>query len=185
MNTEAVILIAVGVVVVAGIAVWAYFRNRSQKLQQRFGPEYGRTVREMGGRIRAEEALEKREKRIERLQIRQLPAADQRRFAQEWREVQARFVDDPRLSLTEADNLVGELMKRRGYPMAEFEQRAADISVDHPLVVDNYRAAHTVALRHERGEANTEDMRQAMVHYRTLFEELMGTGETATTGVRR
>ena len=186
MDTRALIAIVVVVVLIAAaIALWAYFRNRSRKLRQRFGPEYERAVRETGGRRRAEEVLEKREKRVDRLQLRPLQSADQTRFLQQWRQVQARFVDDPRLALTQADALVSEVMSARGYPVAEFEQRAADVSVDHPLVVENYRAAHAIALRHRRGEASTEDLRQAMVHYRTLFEDLIGAQEIITTEVRR
>lgn len=186
MDSKTLIAIVVVVVLIAaGFAVWAFLRKRSQKLQQRFGPEYDRTIREMGGRRRAEEVLEKREKRVNRLQIRPLRPADQARYSQQWRQVQADFVDDPTLAFTEADRLVGELMKARGYPVADFEQRAADISVDHPLVVENYRAAHAIALRHRRGQASTEDLRQAMVQYRTLFDDLLGVRETTTAEVRR
>jgi hypothetical protein len=185
MNTETVIVVVAVVVVLAGFALWAYFRQRSRKLEQRFGPEYDRTVREMGGRRRAEGVLEKREKRVDRLQIRPLEPADQSRFAEQWRGVQTRFVDDPKRSVSDADTLVGELMNVRGYPMADFEQRAADISVDHPIVVDNYRTAHAIVLRHRRGEASTEDLRQAMVHYRTLFEELMGARDYIPMEVKR
>jgi hypothetical protein len=186
MDTRVLIaIVVVGVLIAAGIVIWAYFRNRSRKLQQRFGPEYERAIRETGGRRRAEEVLEKRERRVDRLQLRPLQPADQTRLAQEWRQVQARFVDDPKSAPTEADALVAEVMSVRGYPVVDFDQRAADISVDHPLVVENYRAAHAIALRHRRGEASTEDLRQAMVHYRTLFEDLMGAREMTTTEVRR
>lgn len=172
------ILIAIVIILVAaGIAMWAYLRNRSQKLQHRFGPEYDRAVRERGGRLRGEHVLEKREKRVEELHIRPLRPADQARFKEDWRQVQARFVDDPSIALSQADDLVGELMNLLGYPVVDFEQRAADISVDHPFVVENYRAAHAIALRHRRGVASTEDLRQAMVHYHTLFNDLLGARE--------
>jgi len=178
-------VVAILVVVVAIAATWAYLRKRSQKLHARFGPEYDRTVEEIGSRRRAEEVLEKREKRVSKLHIRPLAPADQARFAEQWRHVQADFVDDPNLAFSHADALVTDLMQLRGYPVTDFDQRAADISVDHPQVVENFRAAHAVALRHGRGEASTEDLRQAMIHYRALFDELLGTTEVATTGVRR
>jgi hypothetical protein len=186
MDTRVLVAVIVAVVLVAGaITFWTYLRNRSRKLHERFGPEYERAIREMGGRRHAEEVLEKREKRVDRLHIRPLRPADQTRFKEEWRQVQARFVDDPNRALNEADELVGELMNVRGYPVVDFEQRAADISVDHPFVVENYRAAHTITLRHRRGEASTEDLRQAMVQYRTLFDELLGARELVTTEVRK
>lgn len=186
MDTPVFVGIIVAVVLVAsGVAMWGSMRARSRKLQQRFGPEYDRAMREMGGRLRAEQMLAKREKRVDQLQLRPLRPNDQTRFAQRWRLVQADFVDDPRLAFSEADELVRELMKARGYPMADFEQRAADISVDHPLVAENYRVAHAIALRHQRGEASTEDLRQAMVQYRILFEDLMGDREHATMEASR
>lgn len=165
--------------------MWGYMRARSRKLQRRFGPEYDRTLREMGGRRRAEKALEKREKRVDQLQLRPLRPGDHERFTQHWQLVQADFVDDPRLAFSEADSLVRELMKARGYPAADFDQRAADISVDHPRVAENYRVAHAIALRNGRGEAHTEDLRQAMVHYRILSEDLMGDREHATMEASR
>lgn len=186
MNTPVLIAIIVVVVVfAAGIALWAYLRQRTRKLHDRFGPEYDRTILELGGRRKAEEALEKREKRVDRFHIRPLQTADQAQFSEQWRQVQSRFVDNPKLAVGEADKLVGDLMSVRGYPMADFDQRAADISVDHPQVVENYRAAHGIALRHRRGEATTEDLRQAMVHYRTLFDDLMVAREATPTEVRR
>ncbi len=186
MNNPIFAGIIVAVVLVAsGVAMWGFMRARSRKLQQRFGPEYDRALREMGCRWRAEQVLEKREKRVDQLQLRPLRHGDQERFAQHWRLVQADFVDDPRLAFSEADALVRDLMKARGYPQSDFEQRAADISVDHPLVAENYRAAYAIALRHARGEASTEDLRQAMVQYRILFEDLMGDREHATLEVRR
>ena len=182
------VLVAIIVVVVlcaAGAALWVYLQQPTRHLHERFGPEYDRTVHEMGGRRQAESALEKREKRVERLHLRPLEAADQASFTEQWRQVQARFVDSPQMAVSEADTLVGELMSVRGYPVADFEQRAADISVDHPHVVENYRSAHAIALRHKRGEASTEDLRQAMVHYRTLFDDLLVAREATVTEVRR
>lgn len=186
MNTQVLVAIIVVVVLVAiGIGIWAYLRDRTRKLHDRFGPEYDRTIREVGNRRQAEEVLAKREKRVDRFHIRPLEPADQTRFTEQWRQVQARFVDDPKMAVAEADSLVADLMNARGYPVSDFEQRAADISVDHPHVVENYRGAHAIALRHQRGEASTEDLRQAMVHYRTLFDDLLGAREGTPVEVKR
>lgn len=114
-------------------------------------------------------------KRVEKFPIRELAVDERERFVTEWRVVQSRFVDDPKGAVREADELVSRLMQARGYPMSDFEQRAADISVDHPRVVDNYRAAHMIALRHRKGEATTEDLRSAIIYYRSLFDELLQT----------
>ncbi|HZS29247.1 MAG TPA: hypothetical protein VFB76_18625 [Candidatus Angelobacter sp.] len=172
MDPGTIIIIAVIVVAVLAIAWFVTRRRRSEALRQRFGPEYERTVREQGP-ARAESELLERKQRVDKFSIRELGAAERERFITEWRAVQARFVDDPKGSVSEADNLVTRVMQARGYPMSDFEQRAADISVDHPRVVDNYRAAHEIALRHRRGEATTEDMRNAIIYYRSLFEELL------------
>lgn len=180
MSTTALILIGVLIVIVAGMAVFIFLqKRRTAGLRTRFGPEYDRTIKESGDRRLAEAALEDRKTRVERFQIRPLAPGDRARFVESWRKVQARFVDDPRGATTEADQLLGDVMSTRGYPVSDFEQRAADISVDHPLVVENYRAAHNIALRHAQGKASTEDLRQAIIHYRTLFEELIGKEELA------
>ena len=163
--------------VLIGAIVWITLnRMRSQKLRQRFGPEYDRTIREEGNVRKAEAELAARAKRVAKLHIRPLSPSDAERFDTAWRGVQARFVDDPHGAVTEADRLVGELMATRGYPVGEFEQRVADISVDHPDVVVNYRAAREIAVLHSQGKANTEDLRKAMVHYRALFRDLLETG---------
>jgi FtsZ-interacting cell division protein ZipA len=185
MHAATVIIIAVIVVILFGVAFWYFQRQRSSKIRRRFGPEYERTVTETGDRRKAEQILEKREKRVQGFPIRALPQSDRERFAIAWRGVQAQFVDDPKTAVTRADQLVADLMNVRGYPVADFEQRAADLSVDHPVVIENYRAAHDIALRHQRGEASTEDLRRAMVHYRTLFEDLLGSRETMHAEVRR
>ena len=169
------VLVVVAVVAAAGAVWYAWRSKRSQQLQERFGPEYERTVNTEGDRRKAEATLEARARRVDALQIRPLSPADATRFSDAWRAVQARFVDDPRGAVTEADRLVGEVMTLRGYPVGDFEQRVADISVDHPDVVMNYRAARDIAVRHNRGEASTEDLRQAMVHYRALFTDLLQT----------
>lgn len=167
------VVIVIAVIAVAAIAFVAMRKRRSVKLRERFGPEYDRVVRQEGDPRKAEGVLEFREKRRGKFKLRPLAAADKSSFAVRWNEVQSRFVDDPRGAVTVADSLITEVMQARGYPIGEFEQRAADISVDYPVIVENYRAAHTIALRHSAGQASTEDLRQAMVHYRTLFQELL------------
>jgi hypothetical protein len=173
MMNSTVVVILVAAIVLAGITVLAFQYFRTRRLRERFGPEYTRAVREAGDRKSAESKLEKLEKRVERLRIRAIEPADRDRFLRSWRSVQTRFVDDPRSALTEADHLLGEVMSARGYSVSDFESRAEDISVDHPHVVEHYRAGHDIVLRHGRGLASTEDMRQAMIHYRTLFDELV------------
>jgi hypothetical protein len=171
-----VLIVAVGAIV-AGVMMQ---RQRTQRLRQRFGPEYTRTVDEFGGRTKAEAELTKRELRVARLNITPLASADAARFSQAWNALQGRFIDNPKGVVGEADRLVRELMVKRGYPMGDFERRAADISVDHPGVVTTYRAAQAIAVRAERGEADTEQLRKAVVHYRTLFDELLEVQPTST-----
>jgi hypothetical protein len=168
------IVIAIGIVAILAIVAWAmYNRRRSRMLQDRFGPEYGRAVAELGSKRQAETELASRQRRREELAIRPLAPAARERYVGMWRKTQARFVDDPAGAVGEADHLVIEVMRERGYPMEDFEQRAADVSVDHPHVVDNYRAAHAISMANDHGKASTEDLRQAMVHYRGLFDELL------------
>jgi hypothetical protein len=169
------IIIAIIVMVAAGIGGMLFTRKRrTERLRTQFGGvEYARAVNEGGGRRKAEAALDQRADRVEGLHIRPLAAGDRARFVESWGRVQARFVDGPGGAVTDADRLLGDVMSTRGYPVSDFEQRAADISVDHPQVLENYRAAHQTALRQANGQANTEDLRQAMIHYRTLFEELV------------
>lgn len=165
------IAVAIAIIIVAALVI---VRNkRSERLQSRFGPEYERTVHETGNVRKAEATLQARETRVERFHIRPLTREDANWFSDEWRRVQALFVDDPANAVTRADRLVGEAMTARGYPVGDFEQRVEDISVDHPNVVMNYRAARDIAERHARHAASTEDLRQAMVHYRALFSELL------------
>ena len=186
MDTGIIILIVVAVVLllVGGLvaARLGAGKRRSKQLRDRFGPEYDRAVDQHGGRKEAEEKLTERQERREGLDIRSLEPDKQQRFAVEWRRVQGRFVDAPQEAVRESDHLVKEVMRQRGYPVEDFDQRADDISVDHPHVVDNYRSAGDIAERNERGEASTEDLRQATVHYRALFEELL---ETNVTGGRQ
>ena len=170
-------IIVAGVVAVAllALAAWFFFQKKKQstRLQQRFGPEYTRTIDELGGRTKAEAELKAREKRVEDLTITPLAPAEAARFSQAWNALQARFVDNPKGVVVQADQLVRELMLKRGYPMGDFERRAADISVDHPKVVETYRAAQAIAVRDQRGQADTEELRKAVVHYRALFDELL------------
>jgi hypothetical protein len=183
MDTQLMWIIAAAVVVAVIVALLALRRQRSERLRQRFGPEYERTVREAGDVRKAEAALEARAARVKRLHIHPLSARDAQQFSEAWRVVQAQFVDDPRGAVTQADHLVGEIMQARGYPVAEFQQRVEDISVDHPSVVMNYRAARSIAESHARGQASTEDLRQAMVHHRALFAELLGQAPTGKESV--
>jgi hypothetical protein len=148
-------------------------RSTTANLRQKFGPEYERAVREHGSERKAEAKLADREKRVEKLNIRELDPMERERFSRQWKSVQSRFVDSPKGVVAEADDLVSSLMKTRGYPVADFDQRAADISVDHPRLVENYRSAHEIALRVGKNRASTEDLRTAMIHYRSLFEELV------------
>lgn len=186
-------LVIAGVLVVIGIiAFMAASRaktKRSEGLQERFGPEYERTMEKTGDQRAAEKQLEAREERREKLQIRDLDPATRDRYLTEWRNTQTQFVDDPSPAVRDADSLVMNVMRERGYPVDDFDQRAEDISVDHPQVADNYRAAHRISLADDEGQATTEDLRQAMVHYRDLFDELLGgpgspgTGNNARDGI--
>jgi hypothetical protein len=171
----AIAVVAALLALVAGTGAWFVLRKRrTERLRTQFGNvEYARTVKDGGSRRQAEAALDKRAERVEKLHIRPLAVADRTRFIESWARVQARFVDSPGGAVTDADQLLGDVMSTRGYPMSDFEQRAADISVDHPHVLDNYRAGHESALRQTQGKASTEDLRKAMIHYRTLFEELV------------
>lgn len=165
----ALVLIAIAVAVI-GLVIAR--RRRKAKLQQEFGPEYDRAVREVGPK-RADTELLAREKRVARFSLRPLTADEWQSFTDRWQSVQSRFVDDPVGSVADADELVDRLMAARGYPMSDFEQRAADLSVGHAIVVENYRAAHAIAMRHRAGQATTEDLRNAFIHYRALFTELL------------
>jgi hypothetical protein len=180
-TTQIAIIIAIAVVVVASIGIWLFTRKRrTERLRAQFGgTEYSRAVKEGGSRRQAEAVLDKRADRVESLHIRPLGPGDRARFLESWRGVQARFVDGPGGAVTEADQILGDVMSARGYPVSDFEQRAADISVNYPLVLENYRAAHSIAVRQTRGQASTEELRQAMIHYRTLFEELVAEPELA------
>jgi hypothetical protein len=182
MNLSGNVVVAIVIALIVGIilgalAIYLSQQARTRRLKEHFGPEYGRVVAETGNRSRAEAMLEHRRKRVEQLQIRSLEPNERAHFQEGWREVQARFVDNPGAALSEADRLISEVMSIEGYPMQDFEQRAADISVDHPLVIENYRGAHEITVRNAQGHATTEELRKAMLHYRALFEELVGQTE--------
>ena len=166
-------VVVIVLLIVVGVALFVRNRRKTTAgFRNRFGPEYDRAVREHGSVHKAEAKLEDREERVEGLKIR-AQAAERGRFVADWQSVQSRFVDHPKSAVTEADELVSSLMQARGYPVADFDQRAADISVDHPRLVENYRSAHGVAVRLGRDEASTEDLRTAMIQYRNLFDELV------------
>jgi hypothetical protein len=166
----AMVVVAV-VVLLAAVVVGR--RRRTQRLKQRFGPEYERTVSATGERQAAEKELAERERTRDKLDIVELPATTRQEYANRWRTVQSAFVDDPSSALGDADRLVTEVMRARGYPVDDFDRRAADVSVDHPTVVENYRAAHAIHVAQQHGDIGTEAQRQAFVHYRALFEKLL------------
>jgi len=173
------IVIAALVIAVAGGFAWAFTQQqRRRRIRERFGPEYDRALREAGTPQKADALLEARARRVQKLKLRSLSPEQRDTFAREWQRVQAMFVDDPDEAVAAADRLVSEVMAARGYPLDDFETRAADLSVDHPRVVDNYRTARNLADRRRRGEAGTEELRQAVVNYRALFEDLLDTRET-------
>ena len=176
MDTTLWIIIAIVAIALVAVAAVAWFvaqQKRSENLRRGFGSEYDRTVDEYGDKGKAESELKARQKRVSKFDIKPLDPNDRERYAKSWAATQARFVDAPAEAVGEADGLVNEVMRARGYPMGDFDQQAADISVDHPHVVENYRSARAIAERNEAGEATTEDLRQAMVHYRELFNDLL------------
>ena len=170
------IMLAGVVILVIAVLAWMFVqkrRNTTAGLRHKFGPEYERAVQQQGSERKAEARLADRQQRVEKLNIRDLDPMERERFSKQWESIQSRFVDSPRGAVAEADDLVSSLMKTRGYPVSDFDQRADDISVDHPRVVENYRSAHEIALRVGQNGASTEDLRTAMIHYRSLFEELV------------
>ena len=175
LDPKIIALAVVAILIIVAVAV-IYVRKRKSTtadLRKKFGPEYDRAVRVHGSERKAEAKLEDREKRVDKLDIRDLDPMERERFSKRWESIQSRFIDSPKGAVVEADDLVSSLMKTRGYPLADFDQRAADISVDHPRMVENYRSAHEIALRVGKNEATTEDLRTAMIHSRALLEELV------------
>ena len=183
--TSIVILIIVLLVIVAAVGLYLFQQQRSKRLRSRFGPEYERAVQEHGSALKAEQALRAREKRMEKMHLRPLSDAERERFGHQWQQIQSRFVDDPAGSIREADHLVYEVMMVRGYPMADFEHRAEDISVDHPEVVQTYRSAHEIALSEKEGKATTEDLRKGLVYYRELSDNLIEVPVAGSREVQR
>ncbi len=183
MDTREMVLVVIALVAIVMVVMLLLVRKRrSERLKQQFGPEYDRTVKEHGAQ-RAEAVLAEREQRVKKLAIHPLSRDDRERYVLEWTQVQKHFVDNPSLAVDEADKLVTTVMAARGYPMGDFEQRAADVSVNYPGVVQNYRSARSIVVRRSKGQATTEDMRQAMVYYRSLFDELLDLPKTENIGV--
>jgi len=171
------ILVVAFVIVLIAVAAWIFMqKRRTNALRSKFGPEYDRAVRAEGTSKQAERVLAERQKRIQQFEIKPLSETDRRKFGEAWEQQQAYFVDQPREAVRNADKLLTEVMKVRGYPVADFEQRAADVSVDHPVVVENYRVAHRIALEDSEHPATTEQLREAMIHYRALFADLLHDG---------
>ncbi len=175
MSTGSTVLVVIVVIVLVVLAGVAWYTYRSRQLRSRFGPEYERAVEAGGGRLSAERELRQREQRHAQLELRPLSDQARQRYQRAWEDVQARFVDDPAAAVGTADELVTRLIEERGYPTGEFDQQVADLSVEHAATLDRYRQAHDISLRNERGEADTEELRQALVHYRALFADLLGT----------
>jgi hypothetical protein len=172
MSLAEVLAIA-AVIAAAGILAFFLMWQRRNRLRRHFGPEYDRAVQETGSKYRAEAKLEKLEKRVKKFDIRPLTSEERVRYREHWKTIQTSFVDDPDMALQQADDIVSEVMSTCGYPLTDFEDQAAQLSVDHPLIVEHYREAHETAIRRARREASTEDVRKALIHYRTLFDELV------------
>jgi len=181
-NTLLIVILVIAVLAIAALAWFYYQRTSSKHLKERFGPEYDRTVERRNSRDLAEKELREREARITRYKIVSLSREDSQRYQTKWTAVQAQFVDEPKVAVSEANFLIQEVMTKRGYPVSDFEQSAANLSVEYPVVVESYRTACEIAERNKRGAADTEDLRRALVSYRALFDELLAgaTGGTKT-----
>jgi hypothetical protein len=183
MDTRILIAIIVAVVALFIVAAVIITRQRKSKhLKEQFGPEYDRAVEQHGNARHAEAVLIDREKRVEKFALRPLTPSDRERYAEDWAAIQRRFVDDPSNAVTQADTLVNTVLAARGYPIGDFEQRAADISVNYPTLVQNYRSAREVMARHTQSQTSTEDLRLAMVNFRSLFDELLDTSKSHRVG---
>jgi len=175
-STTQLVLVAIVFLIIGVVIAMAVMRvQRTKRLKERFGPEYDRLMNEMGDKRKAEDELDARVAHVNTLDIRQLTAEEVNRYALEWQKIQTEFVDDPLIALQKGDRLIREVMKTRGYPVEDFEQRAADISVDYPELVTDYRGMHMIAIKEAEDKVTTEEMRQAMVHGRALFENLVST----------
>jgi hypothetical protein len=181
MNTTYIIIAVVLGLMIIGAIVWPIFagRKRSERLHDHFGPEYDHTVETLGDEKKAQTELEERQKHVEALDIHPLSVEERERYVAGWTAVQSKFVDEPGQAIVDADRLIMEVMQKRAYPESDFEQRAADVSVSYPALVSNYRAARVIALKNEQHQADTEELRQAMIYYRSLFEELLETEPVA------
>ena len=177
MNNTNTIFAVVAVLAVIGAILGVVFsrRKHSERLQDHFGPEYDRTVQTLGDEKKAQVELESRQKHVEALAIRPLSVSQREQYLADWAAIQSKFVDEPGQAIVDADHLIMEVMQLRAYPVADFEQRAADISVNYPNLVSDYRAARDIAVKNEQNLADTEELRHAMINYRSLFEELLGT----------
>ena len=175
MNTTYIIIAVVLAFIVMGAILWPTLarRKRSERLHEKFGSEYEHTVQTLGDERKAQAELEERQKRVEGLDIHPLTANEHKRFLADWAAVQSKFVDEPGQAIVDADRLIMEVMQMRAYPISDFEQRAADVSVSYPALVSNYRAARVIALKNQEYQADTEELRQAMIYYRSLFDELL------------
>jgi hypothetical protein len=181
MNTKYLIIAVVVVLVILGAILGPIFarRKRSERYHDQFGPDYDRTVKTMGNEKKAQTEMDERQKHVETLNIRPLSVSERERYLADWAAVQAKFIDQPGQATVEADHLIMEVMQIRAYPVSDFEQRAADVSINYPALVSNYRAAREIAIKNERHQADTEELRQALVYYRSLFDELLKTETVA------
>jgi hypothetical protein len=181
MNTKYLIIAVVVVLVILGAILGPIFarRKRSERYHDQFGPDYDRTVKTMGNEKKAQTEMDERQKHVETLNIRPLSVSERERYLADWAAVQAKFIDQPGQATVEADHLIMEVMQIRAYPVSDFEQRAADVSINYPALVSNYRAAREIAIKNERHQADTEELRQAMIYYRSLFDELLKTETVA------
>jgi hypothetical protein len=178
MNTTTYIIIAVVLVlVILGVILATIFapRQRSKRYQNKFGPDYDHTVKSMGNEKKAQTEMDERQKHVDTLNIRPLSLSEREHYLTEWKVVQTKFIDQPGQATVEADHLIMEVMQIRNYPVSDFEQRAADLSINYPELVSNYRLARAIAIKNEQHQADTEELRQALVHYRSLFDELLKT----------
>ena len=175
MDTKYIIALVVLVLVILGVILVSIFtrRQRSKRYSDKYGPDYGHTVKTMGNEKKAQTEMDERQKHVETLNIRSLSLSERERYLTEWKAVQAKFIDQPGPATVEADHLIMEVMQLRNYPVSEFEQRAADISINYPELVSNYRLARAIAIKNEQHQADTEELRQALVYYRSLFNELL------------
>ena len=181
MSPIATIILIIVILVIIAAIVYAVQVGRRKKLQSTFGPEYDRTVADTGNRTEAERELRERERRHAKLELTELSPESRAKYAAAWEEVQIQFVDDPAAAAGTADELVTRLIAERGYPTGEYDERLADLSVEHANTLQHYREAHQISERNRNGEANTEDLRQALVHYRALFADLLGTDPVKAT----